>query len=157
MLPFVMHQCRVSCDILSRYFSHNTSGFKGKQNSKRVTKRFLSLFASWSIHASHMHVSHFASSYSNPNALQVAWNDRCSVSSTIWRCLKEVALGMIISRRWRKKCSLATKCTKYIRPTAFSPRCWVDQKFSRIFQTWSARKSTYTTFCPSTFWALYTK
>ncbi len=156
MPPFVMCRCRISCDISSRYLSHNTSRFKGEQNSKIVIKKFLSLFPFWSIHASHMHLSHSASSCSNPNAPQAAWKVECSMLSTIQRCLKKVAPSTTISR-WRKKHSPTTGCTKYIRPTTFSPRCRADQTFSRIFQTWSTGKSTYTTFHPSTFWALYAK
>ncbi len=152
-----MCQCHVLCDISSQSLSHNTFEFKGKQNSKRITKRFLNLFASWSIHASCMHVSHFALPCSNPNAPQAAWNIKCSMLSTVRRCSKEVALSTTVSRRWRKKHSPAVGCTKYICPTTFSPRCWVDQTFSWISQTWSIRKSTYTTFCPSTFWVLYAK
>jgi hypothetical protein len=152
-----MRRCRVSCDISSQYLSHNTYGFKGEQNNKRVTKRFLSRFASWLIHASRMHLSHSVSSWSNPSALQASWNVRYFVSSTIWRCSKEVVHGTTISRRWRKKCSPAVGCKKYIHPTAFSPRCWANQTFTRMFQTWSARKSTYTTFRPSAFWTLYAK
>ncbi len=143
-----MRRCRILCDISSRYLSHDTFGFKGKQNNKRVTKRFLSLFASWSTHVSRMHVSHSASSCSNPNALQTAWNVGCSVSSTIQRCSKEVTPGMTVRRRRRKKLSLTARCTKYIHPTTFSPRCQANQTFSQIFQTWSTGKSAYTTFRP---------
>ncbi len=152
-----MCRCRVSCDISSQYLSHNTSEFKGEQNSKRITKRFLSLFASWLKHASRMHVSHSASSCNKPNAPQAAWNVSYSVSSTVQRCSKEVAPSTTISRRQRKKRSPTAGCTKYIHPTVFSPSCRVDQTFFRIFQTWSARKSAYTTFCPSAFWTLYAK
>jgi hypothetical protein len=132
-----MRWCRISCDILFRYISLNSSKFKGEQNNKRITKIFLNLFASWSIHVARMHVCHYASSYNNPNALQATWNIRCSMSSTIERCSKEVAFDTTISRRRKKKHSPTTGCTKYIRPTTFSPRCQAGQTFSRIFQTWS--------------------
>ncbi len=157
MPPFVICWCHISCNISFRYLSHNTYGCKGKQNNKIVTKRFLSLFAFWSIHASRMHVSHFASSYNNPNALQATWNVEWSISSTVQRCSKEVVLGTTVSRRQRKKRSPTARCTKYIHPTTFSPRCQADQTFSRIFQTWSTWKSAYTTFRPSSFWTLYAK
>ncbi len=140
-----MCQCRISCDISSWYFSHNTSGFEEKQNSKRITKRFLSLFAFWSIHASRMHMCHYVSSYSNPNVLQATWNVGCFVSLIVRRCSKAVVPGTTVSRRRRKKHSPTAGCTKYIHPIAFSPRCQAYQSFSRIFQTWSIGKSTYTT------------
>ncbi len=149
--------CHVSCNILSQYLSHNTFGFKGEQNSKRVTKKFLSFFVCWSIHVSRMHMSHFVLSCSNPNALQVAWNVGCFVSSTIQRCLKKVAFSRTISRRCKKKHSPTAGCTKYIRPTTFSPCYRANQTFFQIFQTWSTGKSVWTTFCPFAFWALYTK
>ncbi len=151
MPPFVMCQCRVSCDISSRYLSHNTSGFKGKHHSKKVTKRFLSLFAFWSIHAPYMHMCHSVSSYSNPNVPQATWNVECSMSLTVRRCSKMIAPNTTVSRRRRKKHSPMVGCKKYICPIAFSPCYQVDQTFSWIFQTWLVGKSMYTTFRPSTF------
>jgi hypothetical protein len=152
-----MRQCRISCDISSQYFSHNTSGCKGEQNNKIITKKFFSFFVFWLIHVSCMHMSHSASSYNNPNVLQVAWNVKCFVSSTIQIFSKEVMPITTISRRQRKKRSLAARCIKYIRPTTFFPHCQADQFFSWIFQTQSPGKSVYTTFCASAFWTLYAK
>ncbi len=125
---------RVSCNISSWYFSHNISVLKGEQNSKRVTKRFFSLFASWLIHASHMHVSHSALSWSNPNVPQVAWNVGSFVLSIVQRCSKKVAHGTTVSRRRRKKRSPMARCTKYIRPIAFSPRCRLTKLFINFFK-----------------------
>jgi hypothetical protein len=109
------------------------------------------------IHASRMRMSHYVSSCSNPSILQAAWNVGCFVSSIVRRYSKEVTPGRTISRRRRKKCSLAVGCTKYIRPKTFSPRCRANHTFSQISQTWSAGKSAYTMFHPFAFWALYAK
>jgi len=97
-----------------------------------------------------MHVSHFASSCSNPNAPQAAWNVGCFVSSIIWRCLKEVTPGTIVSRRQRKKHSLAARCMKYIHPIIFSPCCRVDQTFSRILA--HPENCLFACLCVETFW-----
>jgi hypothetical protein len=107
--------------------------------------------------ATHMHMSHSMSSCSNPSAPQATWNVGCSVPSIVRKCSKEVTPGTTVSRRWRKKGSPMAGCMKYIRPIAFSPYYRANQTFSRIFQTWLVGKSTYTTFRPFAFWALYAK